>query len=164
MVTDLGKIVRDGVMTEPKQKPASFANTKSVASLCVQSRSRRARLQITAIKTSLNHWESAANTHAGWESLAPTITNTQVMCADILKQTTDTLTEWNAHVYTQCSPGTGPTRKSNIAQECTHAQTHSRKLPAKASQTSRHQKVFLIGISMKSTGMTLQIKTSKSLA
>lgn len=148
MVTDWGKIVRDEVMTEPKQKPTSFANTKSVASSPSNQTPGKLRFRSLQQKQPESHRICSKHWHGMGKFSCYYHQHLSNVC---WHSYSDTHTQTETHTYTQRSSGVSPTRKSNIAQKCTHTQiyTHAhtllRTLPAKASETSRHQKSSWLG-------------------
>lgn len=86
MVTDWRKIVRDGVMAEPKQKLTSFANTKPVTSLYVQSDSSETPRELCS--RSLQLKPALTICSKCWHRIGTFncyyITNSKVASADIL--------------------------------------------------------------------------------
>lgn len=118
--------MRDRVMTEPKQKPTSFANTKPVGSLAVQSRE---------LKASENQC-SAASAGTGWESSAAAATNTLTVIGFDTRKQNEPDTHPNMHTAQLW-------RHSNEKiKYCSRVHTHLRQtrahFRAKDSRTSKH--------------------------
>lgn len=102
--------MRDRVVTQPKQRPTSFANTKPVSSLPIQSRELRA---------SMNQC-SAASSGTGQESSTAAATNTKVVISVDIQTQKEPDTHLNT--CTERSLGTGPNEKIKY---CSSTHTHT---------------------------------------